>query len=276
MSYTYQRTYQGPLKLAIFDWAGTMIDYGCCAPAAAFIEGYRRKEIKITMAQAREPMGMGKWDHIKVIGEMASVVAQWERFYGRSLTDADVDDMYADFVPVLMDVLVDYTTLIPSAAETAVFLRQNNILVAGTTGYFEEAMQVCVDAAAKQGYSPDLSMCATQVSGGRPAPWLIYNVMEKLNVQPREAVVKIGDTVPDIEAGLNAGVWTIGVAQTGNEVGLTQAEIAQLDQADLAKRVAKARQKLLQSGAHYVVDGVWDVPLVVEQINGRLARGERP
>lgn len=276
MTYTYECTYCGQLKLAIFDWAGTMIDYGCCAPAAAFIEGYRRKEIKITMAQAREPMGMGKWDHIKVIGQMESVAAQWARFYGRSLTDADVDDMYADFVPVLMDILADYAILIPSAAETADFLRQNNILVAGTTGYFEEAMEVCMDAAAKQGYSPDISMCATQVSAGRPAPWLIYNVMEKLDVHPREAVVKIGDTVPDIEAGLNAGVWTIGVAQTGNEVGLNEADLATLDPADLARKVTRARQKLLHSGAHYVVDGVWDVPRVVEKINGRLAQGEQP
>ena len=184
--------------------------------------------------------------------------------------------MYAEFVPVLMDVLPNYATLISGAAETAVFLRQNNILVAATTGYFEEAMQVCLDAAAQQGYSPDLSLCATQVSAGRPAPWLIYNVMEKLGVYPREAVVKIGDTVPDIEAGLNAGVWTIGIAQTGNEVGLTQQEVAKLEQAELAKRVAQARQKLLQSGAHYMVDGVWDVPLVIEEINGRLVRGERP
>ena len=276
MEFVFRRSYRGPVKLTIFDWAGTMIDYGSCAPAGAFIEGYRRKGLEITMAQARAPMGMGKWDHIKVIGQMEPVAAQWQQIYNRELNNADVDEMYEDFVPVLLEVLADYAILIPGAVEMAKALKKDGILLGGTTGYFEEAMNVCVKAAARQGYAPDFCVCATQVSAGRPAPWMIYRVMNELNVYPPEAVVKVGDTEPDIEAGLNAGVWTVGVVKTGNALGLNEAEVSNLPPVDVQTRLAQARIRMGHSGAHYVVDGVWDVPAVVADINTRLTRGERP
>ena len=50
----------------------------------------------------------------------------------------------------------------------------------------------------------------------------------RLGVYPMESIVKIGDTLPDIEEGLNAGMWTIGLAKTGNEIGLTEQEIEDL------------------------------------------------
>jgi phosphonoacetaldehyde hydrolase len=100
--------------------------------------------------------------------------------------------------------------------------------------------------------------------------------MNQLNVFPPEAVVSIGDTVPDVESGLNAGVWTIGLAKTGNELGLTEAEVAALSPTELASKLKRAYEKLSQAGAHYVVDGIGDVPAVVAHLNTRLARGEKP
>ena len=61
---------------------------------------------------------------------------------------------------------------------------------------------------------------------GRPAPWMIFRCMEALNVYPPAAVVKVGDTVIDIEDGLNAGAWSVGVVDSSNEMSLTAAELA--------------------------------------------------
>ncbi|MBV7330318.1 hypothetical protein KFU94_19120 [Chloroflexi bacterium TSY] len=83
-------------------------------------------------------------------------------------------------------------------------------------------------------------------------------------------------TLPGIEEGLNAGMWTIGLAKTGNEIGLNQEEINQLDADVLARKMERAYKRMWQSGSHYVVDGIWDVPAVVDDIHERLARGERP
>ena len=96
------------LRLAIFDFAGTTVDYGCCAPAAVFIEGYRRKGIDITMAQARGPMGMEKRAHIRTIGKMPAVAAKWQQIHGRAMTAQDIDEMYEEFVPLLLAVLGEY------------------------------------------------------------------------------------------------------------------------------------------------------------------------
>ena len=100
--------------------------------------------------------------------------------------------------------------------------------------------------------------------------------MINTGVYPPEAVVKVGDTKPDIAEGLNAGVWTIGLAKTGNEMGLNLDEINALDADTLARKLARARDELARSGAHYVVDSIADVVPIVDEINARLARGERP
>lgn len=276
MDFIYRRTYQGQLKLAIFDWAGTTVDYGSCAPAAVFLEGYRRKGIEITMAQARAPMGLEKRAHLEAIGAMAEVAARWEHVHGRSLTPEDIDEMYDDFVPLMLKTLDDYATLIPGTLETVATLRRQGIKVGATTGYFAEAASVVAAAAAQQGYTPDSTICASDVTVGRPAPWMIYATMNKLEVYPPAAVVSVGDTVPDVASGLNAGVWTVAVAKTGNELGLTEAEIAELEETELQLRLAQARERLAQAGAHYVIDGIDALPPVVEAINARLAHGERP
>ena len=234
---------------------------------------------KVFQLQRLKPEHQWAWVNgsiLKTLGQMTPIAAQWQAVHGRSLTDSDVDDMYEDFMPVLLDILRDYAKLIPGVAETAVYLQERGIKVAGTTGYFEEAMNICCEEAAKQGYTPDFSLCATQVSAGRPAPWLIYQVMNKLNIFPPEAVVKVGDTKPDIQAGLNAGVWTVGVAKTGNEVGLSQEELSALPQDEQTSRILKAKQTLANEGAHYIVESVADLPAIIDQIEAQIRLGAKP
>ena len=79
-----------------------------------------------------------------------------------------------------------------------------------------------------------------------------------------------------IAEGLNAGTWTVGVALTGNAFGLTPDETAALQPDDFVRRRAAATADLLRSGAHYVIDTVADIDAVIDAIEGRLARGERP
>lgn len=276
MDFYYKRRYHGSVKLVIFDWAGTIIDFGSVAPAGAFIEGFHRKAIDITIQQAREPMGMEKRAHIQAISQMEPVAAQWQKQHNRSINAEDIDQMYEEFVPVLLDVLADHSELIPGTVETVNHLRQMGLQIGSTTGYFDEALTICMEAAERQGFVPDFAIGATQVPAGRPAPWLIYETMKRLGAYPIEAVVKVGDTVPDIEAGLNAGVWSVGVAQTGNEVGLAEAEWMELDEDEKMQKLESAVTNLSRAGAHYVVDTIADIPEVVAEINRRLASGERP
>ncbi len=276
MEFSYNRSYRGPVKLVVLDWAGTTLDYGCYAPAVVFIQVYERQGVGITMEQARRPMGLHKRDHIKAISQQSEVAERWQEVHGRPISEDDIDLLFADFQPLQLQVLADYTELIPGTLEAVAVLREKGIVIGSTTGYFTEAMELLKEEAAARGYVPDGSVCATQVPAGRPAPWMVLQNMFNTGIYPPEAVVKVDDTKPGIAEGLNAGTWAIGLAKTGNEVGLNLEEVNALDPEILARKVAAARTELARMGAHYVVDTIVEVPAVIDEINMRLSRGERP
>ncbi len=105
---------------------------------------------------------------------------------------------------------------------------------------------------------------------------MCYQNAIRLQIYPMEAMVKIGDTSPDIEEGLNAGMWTIGVALSGNELGLTKQQVSALSPEALQTKRQQTYEKMYRAGAHLVVDGVWDCLSVIQEIGERLKRGERP
>ncbi len=276
MEFVFQRSYRGPLKAVLLDWAGTTMDYGCYAPAVVFVEVYKRKGVPISVAEARVPMGAHKKVHIRQISQMETVSERWQEAHGRNPNEDDVQEMFEAFIPLQLDCLADYADLIPGTLEAVADFRQRGLKIGSTTGYTGEMMTLLLSEAKKRGYEPDSTVCATDVPAGRPEPWMCTQNAMNLGIYPFESIVKVGDTLPDIEEGINAGMWTIGLAKTGNEIGLNEAEINKLEADILARKMARANKRMWQSGAHYVVDGIWDVPPILDEINARLARGERP
>jgi phosphonoacetaldehyde hydrolase len=100
--------------------------------------------------------------------------------------------------------------------------------------------------------------------------------MINLGVSPVEACVKVDDTRPGIEEGLNAGMWTVGLAVSGNEVGLSLKGWKALPKAEQESKRQAAYLRLYQSGAHYVVDDINGLIPCIEDIERRLKAGERP
>jgi len=277
MDFVYQRSYKGPVKLVILDWAGTTLDYGCYAPAVVFVEVFKRRGVEITMEQARRPMGLKKLDHVRAISRQDEVAKLWKQIRGKECTEADVQEMFEkDFVPLQVACIADYSELIPGTVETVNELKGRGIKIGSTTGYFTEAMEINLREAKKQGYDPDVNACASDVPAGRPAPWMVMSNMQQARVFPPEAVVKVDDTKPGISEGLNAGTWTIGVAKTGNEVGLNQQELAALPAEKVIRRVNQAADGLAKAGAHYVIESIAALPAIISEIEQRLKMGDRP
>ncbi len=252
------------------------MDYGCMAPAVVFMDVFKRKGVEITIAEAREPMGAHKRVHIQQISKIDSVAKRWEQKHGRKPNEADVDAMFKDFIPLQLACLAQYADLIPGTLEAVADFRRRGLKIGSTTGYTEEMMNILQSEASRRGYTPDSTVCATQVPAGRPHPFMCLQNSINLQIYPMEAMVKVGDTLPDIEEGLNAGMWTVGLAKTGNEMGLTEQEIAALDPETRSARLARVYKRMYQTGAHYVVDSIAQVPPLLDHINERLARGERP
>jgi len=276
MTFTYQRSYRGKLQAVLLDWAGTTMDFGCIAPAVVFVEVFQQRGVPITMDEARAPMGAQKRDHIERIIALDSVRQRWNLTLGRSPNEADVDAMYEAFVPLQLKCLSEYSQLIPGTLPVIAEMRRRGYKIGTTTGYTAEMMKINIADAARQGYEPDFTVSASDVPAGRPYPYMCLRNVIHLGVETVQACVKIDDTRPGVEEGLNAGMWTIGVAVSGNEVGLSLAEWKKLPEGEQARRRRIAYERLAQSGAHYVVDSIADVPPCLDDIEARLARGERP
>ena len=269
-------SYRGRLQAAILDWAGTTVDYGCQAPTAVLLELFADRGVPVTIPEIRQHMGLLKRDQIRAICSFPRVAAHWREVYGRVPSEEDVGALFHDFIPRQLSCLERYSDLIPGVAETVARLQQRGMKVGTTTGYTRAMLEMLIANAARQGYRPDSNLCPEDVGAGRPMPWMCYENAIRLRVQPLEACVKIGDTVSDVQEGLNAGMWTVAVAATGNEVGWTEQEMNAIDETERQSRVAEARQRLAAAGAHYVVDSVAVCEGVLDEIDSRLRDGEAP
>jgi phosphonoacetaldehyde hydrolase len=268
--------YTGRLKAVIFDWAGTTVDYGCFAPTGVFVEVFRQKGIEITLPEARGPMGMHKREHIREITKYPRIIDEWKKKHGVKCTDGDIEEMFNNFIPLQLSVLENHSDIIPELPEALKIIRSMEMKIGSTTGYNNEMMEILAPLAARQGYIPDSVVCATDVPAGRPAPWMAFRNAENLGIYPMHAIVKIGDTISDIEEGSNAGMWSVGVVMSSNEMGLTQPEIDGLDKADLEKRIIEVRNIFLNAGADFVIDTLAETGWLINKINTKLGRGERP
>lgn len=269
-------SYRGPLKALVLDWAGTAVDYGSFAPTVVFIRLFASQNVAITPEDARAGMGLMKKDHLRTILARPSVAAAWQAAHGAPAGEAEVENLFNNFVPLQLAVLKDFAQPIPGVLDTLATLRRQGVKIGSTTGYLRAMMDVLAPEAARRGYAPDCIVCPDEVPAGRPYPWMCYQNAIRLGVYPLQAMVKIGDSLSDIEEGLNAGMWTIGLALSGNMLGLSEAEVAALPVDQLAAKRQAISAQMIQTGAHYVIDGLWDCLPIIEAINTRLADGEQP
>jgi phosphonoacetaldehyde hydrolase len=270
------QSYSGPVKAVILDWAGTTVDHGSLAPVRVLQQVFATRGVPISENEARRDMGVLKIDHIRKILFDTNVAARWREIVKRDPTEADVESLFANFVPLQLECLVKYSTVIDGVAEAVARIRKRGIKIGSTTGYTRAMLGMILKPAAAQGYAPDCAITPDDIGAGRPHPWMIFTNAIRLQVEPLGAIVKIGDTPVDIEEGLRAGVWTVGVARTGNMIGLSAEDFAALAPAEQASRLEDARNALYAAGAHEVIDAVADCESAIDAIEARIHKGERP
>ena len=225
------------IQMIVFDWAGTTTDYGGVAPSVVFDRVFQEEGICLTKEEINAPMGMEKKAHIRALLSSLSGGRQWKERYGTSWTEEDAERLYEKFEGILYQMVAEYSVPIPGVVDTVQQLRKQGLKIGSTTGYTSQ-------------------------------------MMRRLNVYPPSAVVKVGDTVVDIQEGKNAGAWSIGILTGSNLLGVTQAEYEAMAPDELEQRKQAAAERYLEAGADLVIDSIRELPDAVAEINRRMAEQE--
>lgn len=264
------------ISAIVFDWAGTIVDYGSCAPMGAFVKLFEKFNIPLTIEQARGPMGSAKLDHIKALLALPEIKTAWTKEHGSAPTNLDAQMLYDVFIPMNLAAIDDYSDPIPGAVELFKNLRERNIKIGSTTGYNREIAEKVQRLAKPHGIDPESVMCAGDFEMGRPAPFMMFQTFNNLGVWHPHTVIKVDDTAVGITEGLNAGTWTVAVTVSGNQIGLTEAEWNALSTTEQDQLREQATEVLKKSGAHYIIDSVADLEPIINSIEQRIQSGEKP
>ena len=265
-----------PIKAVVLDWAGTMIDHGSRAPVVALQQVFEQFGVPISEVEARAGMGRAKRDHIRGILEMPRVAGAWRMAKGDSPAEADVTALHDALEPLMRGATNACGALIPGAAELVANLKANGVRIGSCTGYTRTMMAEILPLAAEQGYVPDIVVCAGETAEGRPSPLMLWKALVELGTWPAAACVKVDDAAVGIAEGKAAATWTVGVAASGNGVGLNHDALLRLLPDERERRVAAAAADLEAAGADYVIDSVADLWPVLEAIAVRVTNGEKP
>jgi phosphonoacetaldehyde hydrolase len=258
------------LQAVVLDWAGTTVDFGSLAPARTLQKLFNQLGILLSDEDARRDMGLPKKDHIRAILALPRIREAWQARHGQAPGDAVVEEMYQRFIPLQFSCLAEYSALIPGVLEAVQFFRQRGLKIGSTTGYTRAMLDLLLEQSVKAGYVPDCSLAPEDAGAGRPHPFMLYQAAVRLQVYPMSAILKIGDTPADIREALNAGAWSVGVAGTGNGIGLAFDEFHRLSAPEREARLVRSRAELQNAGAHFVLDTLLELAPVLDVIDAHL------
>lgn len=270
--------YQQPARLqaVVLDWAGTVVDFGSFAPTQIFVEAFAEFGVAVSLEEARGPMGMGKWDHIRTLCNQPQIAERYRAVFDRLPSDEDVTALYERFMPLQIEKIALHSALIPGALDAIAALRDQGLKIGSCSGYPAVVMAKVAELARANGYMADHVVATDEVPNGRPHPAQALANVIALGVSDVAACVKVDDTWPGILEGRSAGMWTVALTCSGNALGLTYEQFKALPAEKLAAERARISRMFEGSRPHYLIDTICELPGVVEAINARLARGEMP
>jgi phosphonoacetaldehyde hydrolase len=279
-----KRPYKDTIKTVILDNSGTCVDPFVIAPAVVFQEVFKQHNIDISMREARIPMGLRKDLHISEILKLPRIQEEFIKVNGRKSTKDDVATIFNDFVPMQIDVLPKYCTIMPNVLSTMDNLRDQGIKFGTTTGFNREMVNCILENTKDKGLHFDTTMAGDDFPeeelhlGARPKPFMVWKNLFKLDAWPIESVIKVDDTITGIQEGINAGCWSIGITDYSNYMDIdTIEEWNSMSSKEKQKRKEYSRDKIQnESGAHYIINEFDELELVIQDINQRLSLGEKP
>lgn len=109
-----------------------------------------------------------------------------------------------------------------------------------------------------------------------PAPNACWQALMALNVERLDGCVLVSGEPRLLQSGLNAGLWTIGLASCGSLCGLALSEWQALSQKEREHLRARATMQLFGLGVHSVIDHLGELDTCLADISLRRLKGEKP
>jgi phosphonatase-like hydrolase len=196
------------LQLIIFDMAGTTIDEDNLVYKTvlkAILRAGYQTDLDTVLFQAA---GKEKLQAIKDVLEAIG---------GGVKGAEDAVVIHQDFVELLKTAYAENTVKpMPGAEMVFKQLKEKGIKVVLNTGYSRAVAEGLLQQLGWR-YHPDIDLVVTadDVPRSRPYPDMIFLAMEKLHISDAAVVGKIGDSMVDIEEGLNAGCGMAAGITTG-------------------------------------------------------------
>ena len=205
----------------VFDLAGTLIDTGCRAPVHAMTAAFASNGLIVTDEIVRADMGLPKKAHIRAILEKPAMLGQWECVYNNTPREVDIDKIYNATNYELTRIVSYYSKPTPYAVELLHYLQANGIRIGITTGYSREIIQAMGDRLHNAGIIYNTLVCADEVVNPRPKAGMIFKILKKWQLPDYhpDMVIKIGDTVADIQEAHDAHIASCQVIDTCSDLG---------------------------------------------------------
>ena len=201
-----------PIQLAMFDMAGTTVNDkvdGHPLMVISMMRAFAKHGIELSPDAINKHRGKQKSEAIQTL--LKEVVEL-------SPTDAErvSDGVYREFLHELESNLSSISE-IDGNTELFRYLKSKDIYVGVGSGFPNQVVQAIIS---QLGWLDkgllDYVGSAEQIGVGRPNPKMILDAMERLNITDGRKVLKIGDTVADVQEGKNANAWTVAVL-TGSQ-----------------------------------------------------------
>ena len=185
------------IRMVVFDMAGTTVNENNVV-YKTLQEAINENGFNFTLDEVLLE-GAGK-EKLQAIKSILNVYAEKD--------DAGLaTEIYKRFI-VLLAAAYNTQKILPqdNALELFHALKQKNILVVLNTGYNNETAELLIKKLGwKKGVDYDSLVTANDVNRNRPNPDMILLAMKRFNITNAAEVVKVGDSIIDIEEGKNAG-----------------------------------------------------------------------
>jgi phosphonatase-like hydrolase len=219
--------------MVVFDMAGTTVNENMLV-YKALQNAIEEAGFDVTLEQVlAEGAGMEKLDALRAILKK----------YTDNKEENLVREIYHRFVDLLKKAY-DEHEILPQDNAIALFeaLRQKKVRVVLNTGYNRQTAQSLIAKLGwKQGETFDDLITAADVRQSRPHPDMILLAMQRAGITDAREVAKVGDSVIDIEEGMNAGASL--------NIGITTG--------------AHTREQLETAKPNYIIDNLIEVlPLI--------------